>query len=524
MNTKGPHQFIPKKLADGVRRFRNEANVPDGQPVEPSTALPNAHIRLAFGTHAEASCARQAADSVVVDASVKDDAVAMRYHIAHNTAHSILVREGLDRDKIAEHMRLPLAAAANEMMADHITTEMLIPGPALQWYLRANPNADNFDAAQHFGVPLDVMTRRIIEVLASPFTRDKDFDRRVLQEILRRCFTRVRVAGEGLIGNFIPRDPPILAGYLIYTEALKTLRTIVHTVASPGEAAGHTILIILKSQSSFDVQIFVEHLPLTIIEDVIFSLAVLPPSHAPVALAIFYSKLAQYDAARRMLTNVHFSDKTARAEAISLLARIEMRVNKVDGAVRAEEMYRQASSIDRNCIEALTGRSAALTAQERYPEAIKVLNSLGNVPAANYHVGRAYEESGRLEVAAEYFERVTQLWDGHPYWRKAKYRLASLHARLGNHLFALAHYAELFERHPYDAESLRAYVALLLKLENFDEAVQRILTLAHVAPLQPWAFRMLGNVYEVDGRDDFAVPLWLEARLLEQTFMNRIAA
>lgn len=520
--TKKSQYSISDKVRKGIEIFRKEAHHADDQPLDPATALPNAHIKLIFGSRSDAACPNQHPDAVIVDEALKDDPQAIKQAVVHRMAHSIIKREGIDRD-VRAHMRHWLARATEEIIAEHVEAEMCVPSKALLHYLRAHPEADNFDAAMHFGVPHQLMTRRIIEVLASPFTNDREFPHRVLQEILRRCLSRVLVVGRWQISDYLAKDPPIVSSQLVYTETLKTLKAITQAASNPGEAAGHTILVLLKAHSSPDIQIFVEHLPLRITEDVIFSLAALPPSHAAVAVATFYSKLGQFEAVRRVTGNLKILDKPARAEILALLARIELRTDKVNGAAKAEEMCRQALAIDRKCVEAIIGRASALIAQERYPEALRVLEPLGDVPAANYFRGRAYDAADVPDEALRYYERVTLL-EHHPFWRKGKQREAMIHVRLNNHLLAITHFAEALERHPYDAGVLRAYLPFLLQIGNFDEAVQRLLTLAHVAPLQPWTFRMLGNAFNIDGRTDFAVPLWLEAQLLEETLMNRIAA
>jgi len=78
--------------------------------------------------------------------------------------------------------------------------------------------------------------------------------------------------------------------------------------------------------------------------------------------------------------------------------------------------------------------------------------------------------------------------------------------------------------HPYDLSTLNDFVPLLHKEELLDEAIDYILTIAHAAPMHPSALRLFGKTYEKAGRADFAQPLGLEARLLEQMLMTRRAA
>jgi len=514
---------ISDQIEDGYRAFCNEFGIEPDEPLEPHRA----GIEVTFDPDAHPT--DDVPPPIVVSKSAKEDAFAANHELVRALTRSVAKRIGYDRESLAAYMTEPVARITEEIVTNHLAARACVPYEALLRFLRSHPTATNFDAALEFEVTLEMMTRRIIEVIASPFTRDGQYDAAVIREILRRCLTRRSVVAAGAIAEYRDRDPQILTDDLIHTEALGVLDEIQRAVTHPGAQAGDHIIRILKSQSSSDILIFVEHLPLHIIELVLDSLAALPALRGDVAVATFFCKLGEFETARSYLANIKSMKKSLRAEAKALLARIDLKMVEMHMGgslvllVEAEKIYRDAVADDPKCVEAATGHANVLIALGHFPDAFRALRNV-QVLAADYYRGKIYETSGRPEAAIPYYNNIYTFSSNHPYWRKASARLARLLAELGETQRALKLYGEVMQAHPYDLSTLNYFVPLLHKAGLFDEAIDYILTIAHAAPMHPSALRLFGNTCEQAGRADFAQPLWLEARLLEEMMMSRRAA
>jgi tetratricopeptide (TPR) repeat protein len=518
---------VARRVQSAIGNFYETAELNGDEPLrDPIGAAERMGKRIVYEPADGDTCSRHSETTIVVDQGLLDDPEACEDAVRHGLVHSLLRGAGIERDLAAAHMRQPLVRATSEVLANAVDLQIAAPSEFIRKAMAENTDADNFLLAWQANLPLYRMTIRLLDLVANPFTRDVRLGLHFLSAILPRCLTRNMVVGADLIEDYLPFDPREGRNELMQTQAIGILESIRSAVENPGPTAGARIFHVIRGRASSDFAIFIEHLPLRVTQAIIYSLASLPASDAAIALSLFWLKLGHFHKARAVVENMKWIDRFKAAEGLALLGRIEKLTNP-DMRV-AEATYRKAKEKHAKCEEAVTGLANVLTAQMFYGPALKELGVLGDIPSANYYRGKVYEKQGDYDEAVQFYNRVVYgpwwkyneidprtIWNR--YSRKAVSRLAYIHSVRNDHDRALSLYSLLFSEHPYDAASLQDYVPYLLRLGRLDEAVQRILTVANVSPLSPFCFRMLGEAYTLEGRDDFALPMWLGAKLLEET-------
>lgn len=154
-------------------------------------------------------------------------------------------------------------------------------------------------------------------------------------------------------------------------------------------------------------------------------------------------------------------------------------------------LYRKALEIDSRLAQASAGMGVALFELERYGEAIasmeRALVLAPELPAASsLHqlTGRALQELGRLDEAAEQFARTLEL---DPRDTESLDRLAFLRFNAGRYQEAIEHYRALLGVDPADATAHSNLGIALLNLERYEEAIRSLERSLELDPEQPVA-------------------------------------
>ena len=169
-----------------------------------------------------------------------------------------------------------------------------------------------------------------------------------------------------------------------------------------------------------------------------------------------------------LLGRTRTADSHTRAEALRLQQRHD----------EAIALYREALEMDSRYAPALAGMGIAFFELEQYEEAIEsmeealiVAPELPEASSLHRLTGRALQELGRLEEAAERFARTLEL---DPRNTEALDRLAFLRFNAGNYDEAIGYYRALLDVDPADATAHSNLGVALLNLERYEEAARSL--------------------------------------------------
>ena len=185
------------------------------------------------------------------------------------------------------------------------------------------------------------------------------------------------------------------------------------------------------------------------------SLSIEPDSQNAAALQLLLG--------RASTANIH-----TRAETLRLQQRHD----------EALALYREALETDSRFAPAIAGMGITFFELRRYEEAIEwIERALAVAPelpeASSLHrlTGRALQELGRLQEAAERFARTLEL---DPRNTEALDRLAFLRFNAGNYDEAIGYYRALLDVDPADATAHSNLGVALLNLERYEEAARSL--------------------------------------------------
>ena len=408
-----------------------------------------------------------------------------------------------------------VATCLNEVVAGHIERLMLIPPSEFHRYFKVNRGADNFEMARDFEVGHDVPTQRITEMVSSPWTRDERLDLDAAERLLARSHTRTELLASGRAEQFLHLDPPVRKHLVTVTDGglLSSIERALRG-AEPSRGKGEQALRILRRSSTAEIMFFFDQYPLEFGLKVIKAMEMLDPPYNAIAVAELLTKL---NAPLQALARLAREPLVARcAEGLCVRAQALKKAHPDSGGAKlAESCLRAAIELDPELEEAYTLLANVLLAQRRVKEALQCLDRPGDERVRrHYFLGKAWEVAGDKVRAAQQYSILIRTPD--TFAPKARVRLARILSEQKRYDEAAEHYNQVLACTPYHVKALRGLTELLLAQAKSAEAAQALLLLVRFSPLQAWCYQSLGELFQAEGRERLAEPMFKQASMLQR--------